>query len=198
MNRFKKFIQSLKSRGFIGTFRWVTFGYFRTNKFIVFYLNLEKDFNYQFPEESITFAKLSLDELQQLRESHDNLPVEFFCDRTEGFKTPFVAFVDGKLAAIHWLVGPQEPSRFLNMQEQDVELNFNTVIPEFRGHKLAEPLMAFLLHTSKQEGKKRAFGVAHVDNIAMYKQVIRVGFEPVEIINHFGHKRPKATLKYVK
>ena len=194
----KRLLQSIQSRGLFGTLRWLYYGYVVPNKFLVFYRNLEATFDYSSMYDGMTIKRLSLDQLKDIRDRKSGYPIEFYCDETEGFSTPFVAYVNNEVAAIHWLVLPGEKSRFLDMKEGDVELNYNTVLPEFRGNKLAAPLMAYIIDRCKQEGQRRMFGVVHVDNLPQYKQMIRLGFEPVEILSHFGPFRPKATLKYVK
>jgi len=192
-----KFFRSLTSRGLYGTIHWIFHGYFVFNNFIVFYRNLENPVQAPAPSDGVEIKKLSLDALCSIRKGRNDLPVEFFCDKTHGLTTPFVALVEGELAAIHWLVQPGETSRFLSLSEGDIELNLNTVLPEFRGNRLAELLMVELLTDCKNNNLKRMFGVVHVSNIPQYKQMMRLGFEPVEHLTHFAFYRPKATLRYV-
>lgn len=198
MNVVKRLLQSTQSRGGFGTLRWMYYGYLVPNKFLVFYRNLEETFDYSSMYDDITIEKLSINQLKAIRDKRSDYPIEFFCDQTEGFRTPFVAHVNNEPAAIHWLVAPGEKSRFLDLKTGDVELNYNTVLPDFRGNKLAAPLMAYIIDRCKQDGQRRMFGVVHVDNLPQYKQMIRLGFEPVETLSHFGPYRPKATLKYVR
>jgi ribosomal protein S18 acetylase RimI-like enzyme len=139
-----------------------------------------------------------MSQLKDIRDEKSDYPIEFFCDQTEGFCTPFVAYVNNEPAAINWLVAPGEKSRFLDMKKGDVELNYITVLPAFRGNRLAAALMAYIIDRCKQEGQRRMFCVVHVETLPQYKQLIRLGFEPVEILTHFGPYRPRATLKYVK
>lgn len=193
----KKIFRSFIYRGTRGTFLWFIYGYFTINKFIVFYRNIEEPFSPSQKSSSIKISKISLDTLVSIRNRVKRLPVEFYCDETHGFTVPFVAEVEGEIAAIHWLVQPGEKSRFLNLKPGDLELNFNTVLPKFRNKKLAELLMAELISYCSNRKFDRIFGVVHVNNIPQYKQMIRLGFEPVEIVTHFGLYRPKATLHYV-
>jgi len=193
----RKIVRSLNSRGLGGTLLWFIFGYFSINKFIVFYLNLEKPFEPSQPGPSVKISKISIDTLNLIRAGAKDLPIEFYCDETHGFTIPYVAEVDGEIAAIHWLVKPGEKSRFLELGAGDLEMNFNTVLPKFRDKRLAELLMAKLISSCSGGDFKRMFGVVHVSNVPQYKQMIRLGFEPVEVVTHFGMYRPKATLRYV-
>ena len=197
--RVSYFIKTIKSRGLYETIRTIMSGYLKINKFIVFYKNLEKPFNYQTHDSTIEFTQISLEKLDSIRKKGDNLPVQFYCDISHNFSTPFVALVKGRIAAIDWLVYPGEYSRFLNIKEEgDVELNYNTVLPSYEGNGLSKKLKAYIIMECIKEKHKRMFCVVNVDNIPQYKLMLRLGFEPVEVLTHFGFSRPKATLNYVK
>lgn len=192
-----KLIQSVTSRGCGGTLKWIFRSYFTVNEFIVFCKELNKPFYYDFNNQSTIIRKLSLTEYRIIRGNKKNLPVEFYSDQLYNFHNPFVAFVNGDLAAVHWLVLPGEMSRFLMIKDKDVEINYNTVLPKFRGMGLAEKLMAFMILYCCEKGYNRMFGVVNVSNIPQYKQMIRLGFEPIEVLVHFGLHRPKAKLRYI-
>lgn len=189
---------SLMSRGLWGTLQWAYYGYLKVNNFIVFYRDPSLPVDLRLLGKDIEMKNVSLSELRRLRGQHDRLPFEFYCDETQGFKNCYVAISEGHLAAIHWLVGPGENSRFLNLTTGDVELNYNTVLPQFRGRRLAEMLMSFIINDSFNIGVERIFGVVHVSNIPQYKPMLRLGFTPVECLTHFFIWRPKATLRYAK
>jgi len=197
MIEFNYIFQSLKSRKVKGTLREFYYGYLRVNHFLVLHKKLNNPLKESNLKENITIKKLALNELSEFRTS-EKLPVEFSCDKFHGFKTPFVAFVDGKIAAIHWVVTNKEFSRFLQLSENDLELNYNTVLPIYRGHRLAELLMSKILEHYSGSRYQHMFGVVNAENIAQYKPMLRLGFEPVEVLTHFLTFRPKATLKYVK
>ena len=198
MNKFKYLIRSFKSRGFYGTLSVMFHGYLKFNKFIVFCKNLSKPFDSQFKNDFIQIKKISINDLKLLRGKEAKLPIEFYCDVSHKFSAPYIALVGGKLAAIYWLVFRGENSRFLELKNGDVELNYSTVLPQFRGERLGEMIMAFIIHSCNDTNLKRIFGVVNVNNIPQYKPMLRMGFEPVEVLTHFGFHRPKATLRYVK
>jgi len=198
MGVIKQLSQSLKSRGTYGTLRWVYYGYLTVNKFIVFYKDLQNSFSWPRYDSSIKLLRISLEDLESLRHEHKILPIEFYCDITHRFNTPYIALVNGKVAAIYWLVYPGEASRFLELGDGDVELNYSTILPEYRGRGLAQLLMAYIIESCKEQNLKRMFGVVNVSNIPQYKPMLRLGFEPVEVLTHFGFNRPKATLRYIK
>lgn len=193
------FYQSLKSRGIWGTLRWFYYGYFKVNNFIVFYKNLDQPVDNLTKDISLKCIKGSIETLKRIREQERAvLPIEFYSDIVHELSTPYLAFFNDNIAAIHWLVYPVERSRFLELsREGDIEINYNTVLPEYRGRRIAQSLMCFMIHSCQEDGLKRMFGVVHVSNIPQYKPMLRLGFEPIEVLTHFGINRPKASLKYL-
>jgi len=198
MSKLSSLLLSFKSKGPIATLKVVYNGYFVVNKFIVFYRDLSRELEVIDVDPSITLRQVTLSELDALRRTCAALPPDFYCDLSHKFKTPCVALVDGKLAAILWIVSPEEHSRFLELKSGDVEYNYSYVLPEFRGKRLAGLLISFMINLCQQRGLKRMFAVVSATNIPQFKQMLDLGFVPVEALTHFGLKRPKATLEYVK
>lgn len=189
--------QSVRTRGIVGTIKWAFSGYVKVNNFIVFHR--PAGLPPAMPANpALSFSTGSLEALQDLRRGRDDLPFEFYCDEVFGFREPYLAFYEDELAAIHWLVRRGEPSRFLTLGEGDAELNYNTVLPRFRGKRIAQALMTHLIRASHARGDARLFGVVHVSNIPQWKQMIDLGFEPVDVVVHFGPFRPKASMRYVR
>jgi len=143
-------IQSIKSNGFLKTFNKIIYGYLEVIKFIVFYLNLEDDFVF-LDRSGVTVRKLSIEDLNEARVGNSNFSPEFYCDITHGFSTPFVSYVDDKVAAIIWVVYPGESSRFLGLVNGDVEINYSYVLPEFRGENLISHLMSYVIIYCKKK-----------------------------------------------
>lgn len=203
ISKFKFFLNTLRDKGLYRTTKILISSYFKVNKFIVFYKNLEKPFNYPTKDSSnydssIEFVKISLKDLNMLRKKEKQKPVQFYCDISFKSTTPFVALINGKIAAITWGVDPGEYSNFLELEQGDVELHYTLVLSEFEGKGLSMLLKSFAIKNYIKENRKRMFAVTNVNNIANYKLMIRLGFEPVEVLTHFAFNKPKATLKYVK
>ncbi|MGV8056421.1 MAG: GNAT family N-acetyltransferase [Smithellaceae bacterium] len=191
-------IRNLKSDGVYNTLRTLLTNYLIVNHFIVFHKNLGTRTNYSMNAPLIEMRKISIEELLEIREKETRLPIQFYCDLTHQFTHAFVAFAENRIAAIHWLVLPGQYSRFFDLTEGDAELNYNTVLPQFRGSGIARGLMSFVTKYCEVSGLNDIFGVVNVKNIPQYKQMIRLGFEPVEILTHFGPFRPKASLVHCK
>ena len=160
---------------------------------MVLRLNLETPFRYVEKNQSLKMTEISLEDLHRMRDDHPGLPIEFYCDDIQGFSTPYVAFVNNKIAAISWLVfsGENKNSRFLIFGENDAELNYITVLPQFRGKGIAKSLMAYIIQANKYNGLRHFWIVVHIDNIPQWKPTINLGFDPVSIITHWLFHRPK-------
>ena len=136
--KLRYFVQSVNSIGLRKTLNKILFGYLYINKFMVLRLSLEKPFRYTEKNQFLKVKEISLEDLHRMRNDYPGLPIEFYCDEIQGFSTPYVAFVNNEIAAISWLVFPGENSRFLIIGENDAELNYITVLPQFRGKGIAK------------------------------------------------------------
>jgi len=115
-----------------------------------------------------------------------DLPREFYYDRIYNAKTCYLAFKDDKVAYIHWVLFKGDYSRFLNLSDGVSELNYNTTLPEFRGHSLATKMMAYISKDLKQIGYKKLMGVVHEFNYPQNKSMIKAGFNELTRIRALG------------
>ncbi len=191
LGKLKYFIRSINSVGLRKTVDNIIFGYLYLNKFMVLRLNFEKPFWYVEKNQSLKMMEISLEDLRSIRQDHPGLPIEFYCDEIHGFTKPYVAFINNDIAAIHWLAFPGENSRFLIFGENDAELNYNTVLPKFRGKGVAKSLMAYIIQENNSNELRNIWGVVHIDNIPQWKPMIQLGFDPVSIITHWAFHRPR-------
>ncbi len=194
LRKLKYLIRSINSVGLKKTVDNIIFGYLCLNKFMVLRLNLETPFRYVEKNQSLKMTEISLEDLHRMRDDHPGLPIEFYCDEIQGFSKPYVAFINNEIAAIHWLTLPGENSRFLTIRENDAELNYNTVLPQFRGKGVAKSLMAYIIQTNNSNELENLWGVVHIDNIPQWKPMIKLGFDPVGIITHWAFHRPKISI----
>ncbi|RLD36297.1 MAG: hypothetical protein DRI74_09340 [Bacteroidetes bacterium] len=194
--RIKYLINSLRINGLLHTINTINSGYFKLNKFIVFHLEVSK--KYKKKINNLKFMKISIEELKSYRQHCPHLPIQFFCDLSHNFKNPYIAAFGNKIVAIDWLVFPGETSRFLDLDKNEVEMNYNVVLPEFQGKEISRYLKEYMINDCISQAIKRIYVVVNVENIPQCKILIRLGFEPVEVLTHFMWWRPKAKLKYVK
>lgn len=189
MKRITRFIgrifRDVKNKGLISAFKYYTYA-MTPRDFIVFSINPGKCPDCVVQCDDLTFRRITIDALKSIRDRIGNLPQEFYCDLLYGFTTPFIMEEKGEVAAIHWLVMPGEWSKFMVLKEGEAELNYNIVLPKFRGKRLAEKLMRHILQSLKDEGDvKTVYGVVASSNIAQFKQMVSMGFMPVGVITKF-------------
>lgn len=81
ISKASQILTSIKTRGILGTLRWIRYGYLRVNKFIVFHKNLTHEFELDlsvYPYENIKLEVTSLKQLDSIRNEKQDLPIEFF------------------------------------------------------------------------------------------------------------------------
>ena len=197
LSRARYLASKFRAAGVIGTLDLLYVSLFRVNVFHVLYLDLKgaaSDFR---PPEGVVFEQPSLDELRRIRSALPERPLEYYCDETFGYTLPFLARVHDRIAAIMWIVLRGQQSRFLDLQEGDVEINYLAVNPDFRGKRLGQHLMAFQIRWAAEAGNKRMFVVPNAENIPSERSMLDLGFRPVEALRHFSVWRPKALLRHV-
>ena len=129
--------------------------------------------------------KPTLEELDRLRKGLD-LPREFYYDRILGLKTCYLAFKDGEIAYIHWIITQGDYSRFLVLPANAVELNYNTTLRPFRGNKLMAKMVCHICRDLKENGFRRVYGIAHEDNLPSLGAVQDAGFRKLRTIRAIG------------
>lgn len=180
-----RIFRDVRNKGLLEAFKYYLYA-LTPRDFIVFSIDPGLSPDYDLNVQGVIFRKISLPELKAYRDRTEGLPQEFYCDILYGFRVAYVAEIDGALAAIHWLVMPGDWSNFMVLGEGDAELNYNTVLPQYRGKRLAEKLMSYIVKNLKEEGRvKRIYGVISSANIAQFKQTLSIGFIPVGVLTKF-------------
>ena len=138
-------------------------------------------------------VKPTIEELDKIRTGKD-LPREFYYDKIYNAKTCYLALKDDQIAYIHWVLFRGDYSRFLNLSDGVAELNYNTTLPEFRGHSLAAKVMAYISKDLQRIGYKKLMGVVHEFNYPQNKCMLKAGFEEVTRIKALGPFNRKLTV----
>ena len=187
MLTYKALKYSLKIDGLNTTFQKIYYSLFKFQKFFIFFRNPDRTLPQEIQNDQIinkfSIRNVDLKDLKFIRSKYNNLPSEFYSDIKYGFKTPYMAFMNDEPAAIHWLVRKGEMSRFFDLQIGDIELNYFFVVPKFRGFRLSQGITSVMLSDVYEKGYRRILTAVNINNIAQYKPFIRLGFEPVEILN---------------
>jgi GNAT superfamily N-acetyltransferase len=187
---------TFRAKGVLGVADLLWTSLFRVNVFQVFYLDLAAPFTPPAPPDDIVVRPATLDEVRALRSQDADRPVDYHCDTLFGLTLPFVAEVGGQHAAICWLVTHGQFSRFLDLAEGDLEINYLAVGSAFQGRRLGYLLMGHQIAWAKANGYRRMLTVPNVENIASLKPMLDLGFRPIEALRHVANLRPKATLAY--
>ncbi len=196
ISRIRYLLAKFRASGIPGTVDLLYVSLFKKNIFQVFFLNLNKPLTIPPVPSEIECRQVSLEELQRFRSENEDLPVDYYCDELFGYTLPFFALVNRQVAAVVWLVSAGQTSRFLELQQTDVEINYLEVNRAYRGHRLAQHLMGYQLQWAAEAGYRRVFTVPNVENIASLKPMLDLGFRPIEALVHFSLSRPKAALKH--
>lgn len=187
---------TFRAKGLRGVADLLWASLFRVNVFQVFYLDLEAPFSPPEVPPDIVVRPATLAEVQALRADGTGRPVDYHCDELFGLTLPFVAEVGGAHAAICWLVTHGQYSRFLDLADGDLEINYLAVGSAFQGRRLGYLLMGHQIAWAKARGYRRMLTVPNVENIASLKPMLDLGFRPIEALRHVATVRPKATLAY--
>lgn len=186
------------ARAYYGVRPWCYPRYFywsllRVNTFVIFKRDL-------FPTEEDPFAgtefeirQMPIDKLREVRE-RENLPREFYCDTSHGWRKCYVILHHGEMAYIHWVCYPFERSRFFRCEGAVAEINYNTTLPRFRGHGLSVKAMLHICEAERTCGIRVLVGAVHSQNTAMLKCMKRAGFAQVGTIRSLGRLNRKVTI----
>ena len=129
--------------------------------------------------------KPTLSKLNELRKGQ-TLPRDFYYDKILNVKTCYLVFVESEIAYIHWVFFKGDNSRFLILSDSVAELNYNTTMQYFRGHRLSAMMMAYISKDLKESGYRKVMGVIHEENIASIKCIKQAGFKEITRIKALG------------
>jgi GNAT superfamily N-acetyltransferase len=196
MSRVRYLLAEARANGVLAALDLLWVSLFKRNVFQVLALDLSTPRPAIAPRAGIEVRLITIAELRELRSQTGTLSIDFSGDELFGYTHPFVAFVDNQVAAIMWIVLPGQPSRFLDLQEGEVEINYLAVRPEFRGQRLGQHVMAHQVQWAAAANHRRMFVVVDAQNIASLKPMLDLGFRPVEALVHIAWHRPKAQLRH--
>lgn len=126
----------------------------------------------------------TLDELALLRgrDRGDVLPLELHLNRVHGVSCFWLAWLDGELAGILWVFGPEDPAPFVRLQEDEREIRMVHVLRKFRGKGVATAMRKAALYSLKADGVRRVYAHVRTDNRAALKPPQRSGMHPIGLL----------------
>ena len=166
----------------------------KANTFIVFESNL---LNIPKPVSLGSYyevTKPTIDELKKIRNGRD-LPREFYYDVIYNAKKYYLVFKKGEVASIHWVFHGKDYSRFFKLSDYIAELNYFTVLPEFRGDNLMFKMTILICNDLKDAGYKKAVTAIHELNHPAVRCFDKANFERTATIKTIGpfNKKLKIT-----
>lgn len=136
------------------------------------------------PEYTVIIDDLSV--LDKLRKERDDLPREFYVDKTHGGKKFHLVLLDSEPVYIHWLFGKGEFSKFCDIQdEKTVELQFGYTMPKFRGKRIMAKAMNYTCQDLRLKGYKRVVNVVSEGNVNVIKGMRFTGLTPIAHVNSY-------------
>lgn len=180
-------------KNYFSILRMVYNGFFRINTFVIYEKILDDSVIPITLNPMYKIIKPTLEELNSIRKNRE-LPREFYYDQFHGVKNCYVVLYKDQPVYIHWVYKKGDPNRFLKLDEDVGEFNYNTTLPEFRGQKLMEKAIIYMMNDLKNDGFKKVVGVVNILNPAATKSVIAVGFKEVRKIKTIGYFNKKYTI----
>jgi GNAT superfamily N-acetyltransferase len=185
LKNFKKTAYSYYGNTPFSMIRYIYYGLFRVNTFLVF----ECDLRTNLPEPQIEspFRALipTLEELDRLRKGRD-LPREFFYDEIHNVKNCSLALFDEEIAYIHWFYFKGDYSRFLTLDDSTCEMNYFFTLPDYRGRALSSKMLAHSTKYLREQGYKKAVVVVNQNNVLFITNVRKLPFHETMRIKTFG------------
>jgi RimJ/RimL family protein N-acetyltransferase len=146
-----------------------------------------------FAETEFQIRRMPIEELQATRKNVD-LPREFYCDVSHGWKTCYVITRRAEIAYIHWVCSPAEQSRFFRCQRHVAEVNYVITLPPFRGRGLAAKAIQYSCNVEQTRGVKALVIAVHSKNTIMRKCMKKVGFKKIGTVKTLGQLNRKTTV----
>jgi len=186
----KKKLQELiyyyKKKGLKDTVKRITARYTRILRFRINATELTDNFYGPELEPEYTLIIDDFSVLEKLRNDRDDLPREFYVDKTHGGRRFYLILLNFEPVYIHWLFGKNEFSKFCDIQdEKTVELQYAYTMPKFRGNRIVGKALKFSCQDLYQKGYKRVVNVVSEGNVNVIKGMKFSGLTPIAHVNSY-------------
>jgi hypothetical protein len=123
-----------------------------------------------------------IEALDAIRGGGSTLPLEFHADRLQGARYPYLAFVDGRVGHISWMLTDREHTRLIRLRPWEVELDFAYTVPECRGRRLLTAVETAILRDARERGALVAYTHVAEANVASIRGVLKTGFRACGLV----------------
>lgn len=188
MNKIFELLKYYQKKGFWETLKRIKTRYFTITKFILYKRNLDEEYLGIELDPDYNVIIDDFDFLNEMRLKRNDLPREFYIDKTHGGRHFYVVLKGEEIAYIHWVLLKGDYSRFFNLKDGNtVELNYNITLPVFRGNRLMAKTINFICHDLKKKGYRTLVGAVSKGNILSHKSMHKAGFyEFNEVFSFFS------------
>ncbi len=160
----------VSKKGFKATILRIYSNYFNIKTFVLYKRELREDpANIIFEKEFKCFQS-NLELLKEIRNKKDDMPREFYLDKTHRATFFYLTYYKKELACILWIFPKGEYSRFFNIQdEKAVELNYMFTLSSFRGKRLQGKTVDWVCKDLKERGYNKVLLAISSTNISARK-----------------------------
>jgi ribosomal protein S18 acetylase RimI-like enzyme len=186
----RQFKVSVRERGLMTTLYWSAFGYLKPNEFSLFETSGRETGRFD-PTPDIDYEIWSAERLAVWRRGRGRLLPELFQDEIDGVRSCAIARRGDAVAGLIWIYDRDDTSRLFRLGPGDFELNYGTVLPDYRRQHLFTNVLRFAASSLATRGCRRVYAGVHVDNIASRRAFERAGFRPTGSITQVAFFRPR-------
>jgi hypothetical protein len=165
--------------------KFIYYSIFSVNTFILFGTELTDDLPIIPIDDELIIIKPDSDQLEKIREGKD-LPREFYYDRIHGVKNCYLTLKGNDIAHVYWVYFKGDYNRFLKLDDEVAELNYNTALPDYRGRGLMGKMISYIHMDLRNNGVKKVVGVINEKNPPAIKSVTKAGWKEIRRIKTIG------------
>src|ERR1039457_875573 len=181
----KSTVESLYGKGWFSYVKYLYYGLFRINTFIVYELTLDRVFVEIPLGDDVKILRPTTEELDVIRGVRV-LPKAFHIDKTDGIKCCYLLTKNGEPVYVHWISYHGDTSRFVRIGKKTARITYIFTLPEFRGEGYYYKMIPLTANELRSQGIKRLFPVIHDGNVAAIKSVTKAGFKELARIKALG------------
>jgi GNAT superfamily N-acetyltransferase len=178
-------VENFYGKGVFAYVKYLYYGLFRVNTFVVFELPLDRDFEEKPLGDDVVMLKPTLEELERIREGR-NLPKAFSMDKIDGLRCCYLLLKNEEPVYIHWIGYHGDKSRFVRLGPKTTRITYIFTVPEHRGGGYYYKMIPITANELRKQGMERLITIIHDGNISAIKSVTKAGFREVTRMKALG------------
>lgn len=186
MQKLNELLFFYKKKGLRETAKRIFTRYGRVLKFRINAVDLTKDFKGIPLGPEYTVIKDDLNALDKIRNSREDLPREFYIDKTHKGKRFYLFLYNSEPVFIHWVFGKGEFSKFCDIQdEKTVELQYAYTLPPHRGKRVMAKALDYTCKDLKRKGYEKVVNVVSEGNVNVIRGLEFTGLTPITSVRSY-------------